>query len=76
MGSWKIMAMSFPRIRRISASESLVRSRTFPSFPRNKISPPTILPGGEGMSRMIANEVTLFPLPDSPTTARVSPLFT
>jgi hypothetical protein len=35
--------------------------------------PPTMRPGGEAMSRRIESDVTLLPLPDSPTTASVSP---
>ena len=33
-------------------------------------------PGGCGISRRIESAVTLLPLPDSPTTASVSPRFT
>src|SRR5262249_8788780 len=42
-------------------------------LPRKRILPPTIRPGGSATSRRIDSEVTLFPLPDSPTTASVSP---
>src|ERR1043166_9537083 len=68
MGSWKIIEISFPRIARISASESDRRSR-----PRKRMLPPTTRPGGEATSRRMLSAVTLLPLPDSPTTASVSP---
>ena len=68
IGSWKIMDISFPRICCISRSVSLSRS-----FPSNRISPSTILPGGDCTIRRIEKEVTLFPQPDSPTMARVFP---
>src|SRR5260221_70656 len=68
MGSWKIIEISFPRMARISASESDSRSR-----PRKRMLPPTTRPGGEATSRRMLSAVTLFPLPDSPTTASVSP---
>src|SRR5579883_2778963 len=61
IGSWKIMAIRLPRIRRISSSESARRSR-----PSKRIFPSTILPGGVGMSRMMDRACTLFPLPDDP----------
>ena len=60
--------MSFPRMRRISASDSSSKFR-----PRNRISPPTIFPGGSGTSCITESAVTLFPQPDSPTTPSVSP---
>src|SRR5262245_25148293 len=68
MGSWKIIEISLPRIARIALGPS---SRRF--LPRNRMRPPTIFPGGSETSRRIESDVTLFPLPDSPTTARVSP---
>ena len=37
------------------------------------IWPPTILPGGVGIRRMIDSAVTLLPQPDSPTMPSVSP---
>ena len=42
------------------------------SFPSNRISPDSILPGSS-MSLMTENPVTDFPPPDSPTMARISP---
>jgi hypothetical protein len=68
IGSWKIMAMRLPRISRICC---IVRSSRF--IPSNWMRPSTILPGGSGIKRMIDWAVTLFPLPDSPTTPSTSP---
>src|SRR4030067_452269 len=44
MGSWKIIEMRLPRMRRIWDSENFRRS-----CPSKTTSPPTILPGGFGM---------------------------
>ena len=68
IGSWKIIAMSRPRISRIRSSES---SRRFP--PWNRILPATTRPAGFASRRMIASEETDLPQPDSPTSATVSP---
>jgi hypothetical protein len=68
IGSWKIMAISLPRMLRISASLASRRSR-----PAKRMAPPTMRPGGDGTSRRIESAVTLLPQPLSPTTARVSP---
>ena len=68
MGSWKTMAISRPRTRRISSSESRRRSR-----PLNQTSPPTIRPAGAATRRMTESALTLLPQPDSPTRATVSP---
>ena len=68
MGSWKIMAMSLPRMRRRSSSSMPTSSR-----PRNRMLPPETEPGGEGISPMTASAAMLLPLPDSPTMPRVSP---
>src|SRR5215510_2139296 len=67
IGSWKIIEMSLPRNARICASSSLTRSR-----PSSSIEPPTIRPGGSGMSRITESAVMLLPQPDSPTIASVS----
>ena len=68
-GSWKIIAMSLPRRRRISRSP-IDRS----SFPSNQISlPAPISAGGMSSRRMIVRAVTLLPDPDSPTMPRVWP---
>ena len=67
-GSWKIIAMSLPRILRIS---SIGMDRI--SRPSNQISPEVISAGGMSSSRMIVRAVTLLPLPDSPTMPRVLP---
>ena len=61
------MLMSLPRSLRISASGSFSRSR-----PWKRICP-AILPGGSWIRRRMDMEVTDFPQPLSPTTARVSP---
>jgi hypothetical protein len=47
-----------------------------PALPRKQVSPPTMRPGGVGMSRMTERLVTDLPLPDSPTIASVSPRMT
>src|SRR6185295_18831893 len=67
MGSWKTMETRFPRIRRISFSESWRRS-----IPSRRTRPPTTRPGGE-TSRRFESAVTDFPEPDSPTRPRVRP---
>ena len=63
IGSWKIIAMRLPRIR------AHLRVATAPSrsWPSNRISPETMRPGGDGISRMIDRLVTDLPEPDSPT---------
>src|SRR4051794_9845724 len=68
IGSWNTMPISLPRIRRISSSESVIRSR-----PANHTSPPVMRPGGSGMRRMTDNALTDLPEPLSPTIATVSP---
>ena len=71
IGSWKIIAMSLPRIPRTSSS-FIFRM----SWPSNMTWPSTILPGGCGMRRMSDSAVTLLPQPDSPTMPSVSPAAT
>ena len=71
IGSWKIIEISLPRIARICSFVRGTRSR-----PLNRIRPPTMRPGGWGISLRIESAVTLLPLPDSPTTASVSPALT
>ncbi len=66
--SWKIMAISWPRILRRSSGLSFSRSWSL-----KRISPPAIFPGGMSRMPMIAWAVTDLPEPDSPSTARVSP---
>ena len=63
IGSWKIIAMSRPRMSRIVR---LAQRRRGPE-PSNRTLPPSIRPAGLGSSRMIARLVTLLPQPDSPT---------
>ena len=57
-----------PRILRISGSDSSSRSR-----PSKTTRPATVRPGGDAIRRRIESDVTLFPQPDSPTIASVSP---
>src|SRR5437773_9451328 len=56
IGSWKIIAISRPRIRRISSSESARRSR-----PLKRTRPPTMRPAGAAMRRMTESALTLLP---------------
>src|SRR5690606_36706088 len=70
IGSWKIVEISTPRMVRIFFSGNFVKSS-----PLKRMEPLTILPDGEGMSPIMALEVTLFTHPDSPTMARDSPRF-
>ena len=67
------MAIVLPRMARISGPSSgrSVNTRSRP-FSCNVTVPDTIRPGRE-ISRMMANAVTLFPHPLSPTTPIVSP---
>ncbi len=71
IGSWKIIAISRPRIARISSSPSLSKSR-----PLNSMRPPTTRPAGFASKRMMASEETDLPQPDSPTNATTSPALT
>ena len=71
IGSWKIIAISPPRMSRSSSLGSVSRSR-----PSNQTSPPAISPGGSSIRRMIVSAVTLLPEPDSPTIARRPPRLT
>src|SRR5882762_7820201 len=68
IGTWKIMAISRPRTRRIASSSSVRRSR-----PLKRMRPPTMRPAGAATSRMIESALTDLPHPDSPTRATVSP---
>ncbi len=70
IGSWKIIAISRPRIFRSCASLSSKR------FWPPKIARPLVTrPARERIPRS-ASEVTLFPHPDSPTIPSVSPAAT
>src|SRR6266850_1957806 len=68
IGSWKIIAISRPRTRRIASSSSESRSR-----PLKRMRPATMRPAGAATSRMIESALTDLPQPDSPTSATVSP---
>src|SRR5215510_1416538 len=79
IGSWKISAISAPRIERISVpfESSLARSTVRPAPPlaagrRNWISPSTIRPGRSTILR-IERAVMLLPQPLSPTMPSVVP---
>src|SRR6185436_2842494 len=66
--SWKIIEIRLPRSSRIAAGLSFRRST-----PSNRISPPSMRPGGFGIRLMIDSAVTLLPHPDSPTRPSVRP---
>ncbi len=72
IGSWKIIAISAPRTRRISASGSAARSRVA-APPRHSTRPASIRPPSRAISRRTASAVADLPEPDSPTIASVSP---
>ncbi len=77
IGSWKIIAISLPRIDRIEAPSGgrEARSTSPPSSERrNTIRPPSIFPLRFGRRFMIDSAVTLLPQPLSPTTPSVSPV--
>src|SRR6185312_921985 len=68
IGSWKIMAISAPRIARSRSGVAAVSSS-----PLNRIElPSTMRPGGSIRPR-IEKPVTVLPEPDSPTRPRTSP---
>ncbi len=71
IGSWKIMAMSVPRISRPSAA-----CPPRMSCPRSLAVPRVIRPGGVWINPMTLCTETVFPQPDSPTIASVSPSLT
>ena len=75
-GSWKIMAISLPRMSRITsplASSPAMSTGALPSRRSNRIRPLTMRLVRRGSSRRTENAVTLLPHPDSPTTPSVSP---
>lgn len=67
IGSWKIIAISFPRISVICLHVNESNSSPF------KIIVPFTISPGCLISLMIDKAVILLPLPDSPTNATVSP---
>ena len=67
IGSWKIIAMSPPRISRSSFFGSFRRSR-----PPYRASP-FVTTGRRSVSPSIVMTETLLPEPDSPTMPRISP---
>ena len=68
MGSWKIMAMSLPRMARTRSLSAFSRSS-----PSKRMLPLRIRAGGEGTSPRIDLAVTDLPQPVSPTMPRDSP---
>ena len=88
IGSWKIMAISLPRMRCIRAGLCFSRSigvvslfLSLGSFRStrsrvNRISPDKYFAGGVGNNCRMDKEVIDFPDPDSPTSATNSPRFT
>src|ERR671930_121615 len=70
IGSWKIIAMSFPRMSRRRLE--LIVSRFSPL----KIASPLEIVFRFGLRPMIVRQVTLLPEPDSPTIPSVSPFST
>ena len=72
IGSWKIIATSFPRKSGIRSMAMAARS-IGSSPPYHQIDPPTIRPCCSGISRRIEYAVTDFPEPDSPTTPSAWP---
>ena len=66
-GSWKTMPICLPRMARISSSASVSMR-----WPCNQISPDTRRPGASSRP-MMADPVSDFPAPDSPTRPRISP---
>lgn len=75
MGSWKIIEILLPLIFLNSFSSSFKISVVAFSFSEKRILPFLYFAGGVGNNCRIDNEVTVFPDPDSPTIATVSPLF-
>ncbi len=67
IGSWKIIAISRPRMRRSSESGSARRSRP------PKVAVPRVTRPLRARMPRIASDVTLLPQPDSPTIPSVSP---
>ena len=68
IGSWKIMAISSPRMARISRSLSVKRS-----LPLKYTFPLSTLAGGFGRIRRILSAVVVLPAPVSPTKPSASP---
>src|SRR3546814_1561443 len=67
IGSWNTMPMPGPRTERSSERDMPMSSRP------SKTALPVICAGGDGTSPSSDITLTLFPLPDSPTMASVSP---
>ena len=59
IGSWKIIAILWPRSARIASIESVVSSR-----PSKRIEPPTMRPVSGAISRRIESAVTDLPHPE------------
>ena len=73
IGSWKIIAISAPRIARIVAPSAVARSMRVPSGRAKSSLPEVIRPPPCSTRRISDSAVTDLPDPDSPTIATVSP---
>ena len=73
IGSWKIIAISAPRMSRIVAASAAARSIRVPSRRAKSIRPEVIRPPPCSTRRITDSAVTDLPEPDSPTMATVSP---
>ena len=70
------MAILLPRICLNSPLRFVSRSSTFFPSSENSISPEGYDTGGDAKSCRMESEVTVFPEPDSPTSAVISPRLT
>ena len=73
IGSWKIIAISAPRMARIVAESARARSMRSPFARSNSSRPAVMRPPPCSTSRISDSAVTDLPDPDSPTMATVSP---
>src|SRR5437899_1219870 len=73
MGSWKIMAISLPRMRRMARSGSASKSMVWPARLVNRAWPLTCVEAVRDKRRIKVRLVTDLPEPDSPTRAVVWP---
>ncbi len=73
MGSWKIIAISLPRMRRMAGSGKASKSSVSPARLANRAWPLTCVDAVRDNRRISVRLVTDFPDPDSPTRAVVLP---
>ncbi len=73
IGSWKIIAISAPRMSRIVAAPAAARSMRVPSRRAKSMRPDVMRPPPCSTRRITDSAVTDLPDPDSPTMATVSP---